>query len=476
MSLLGRTEVAAYSTVKLEIYKGNPLIEALPRKLKQIDVLEKLAIYPPLPDETRFTEDETEREEYLVYIELLRQPFEIYYDVFRAIETAIKKGYSAKNPLTPTTQHFLHYPVETPTSVSPSTGKFAGRGRGITIIGESGIGKSTMLEQVLFYFPQVIQHSRYNGEYLGFRDQVVWIKVECPDKSSVRELCEEILRTLDEAIGSELTTPKPKHSGLITQIEQKIKSSHLGLIVIDEMQNLSAQRTRGESGLLKFLKKIVNRLGVPIVFCANPPFDDLLIDLPQNARRSENGGAFYMKPLTRDSIGWKAFIEQLWQLQWTNTETPLTESLERKMYELCLGNVDFACRTFAKAQSLVMGTDDESICEVVLQDAYERECVFSSKTSVVLTARERLLKEVQQSELGFTRKRNTKKEVFIPTIDRIQHHEFYDSLKEVLTSDRLLETIANPDLIRSAAEENSPIEFLRSNSLLCDDPLDEEFL
>ena len=255
MSLIGRTEVATYRNEKLEMYKGNPLIEALPQKRRQDEILQSLATYPPLPGESRFTEDDIDREDCLIYIESLRQPLELYYDVFRAIETAIKRGYSAKNPLSPTTQHYLHYSVETPTSVLPSTGAFAGRGRGITIIGESGTGKTTMLEQILLYFPQVIQHQKYNEHELGFIKQVVWVKVECPDKSSVRELCEQILVSLDLALALEPTKPASRHSALMIQIEQKIKSSHLGLLVIDEMQNINVKRTSGESGLLKFLKK-----------------------------------------------------------------------------------------------------------------------------------------------------------------------------------------------------------------------------
>jgi len=473
MSLLGHSQDAVYQNLMYPEFSGNPLIEALPKKLSQPELLDALKVYPQLPSDFRFSGDDMDREDYLHNIELLRQPLEIYFDVFRAIERAIKQGYSAKNPLSPTTQLFLHYPVDEPVSVLPKTGKFVSRGKGITLIGESGTGKTSMLEQILLHFPQVIRHHQYNGQQLGFMNQVVWIKVECPDKSSVRELCEEILSSLDEAVGNPLTKPASQHSDLMFQIEQRIKSSHLGMLVIDEMQNISFQRTRGESGLLKFLKKIVNRFGVPIVFCANPPFDETLVVKPQNARRSENGGAFYMRRLARDSVGWREFVSQLWQLQWTNVDTPLTETLERKLYELSVGNIDFACRTYAEAQRLVMGTDDETICEIVLQDAYERACVLSSRANDVLLARESMTMLAEQKVV--IREENNVEvrplQPFIPSVDRPQHPEFYEPLRQVLLSGTLREDILDPNIVRQAAQDQCPLDSLRARGLLCEDPL-----
>jgi|TARA_B100000700_G_scaffold92408_1_gene104355 hypothetical protein len=472
MKDFGRIEQAIYSDVAFPEFQGNPLIEALPAKLNKSSLLDSLKVYPPLPTEFRFTGDEMDREDFLLYIKQFRQPLEIYYDVFRAVERAIKEGYSSKNPFSPTTQHYLHYPTEMSTDVIPFTGQFISRGVGITLIGESGTGKTSMLELILKYFPQVINHSTYRDKPLGFKEQVVWIKVECPDKSSVRELCESILYALDAVTGAPFTKPASNHSGLMFQIEQRIKSSYLGVLVIDEMQNLCLQRTSGESGLLKFIKKIINTLGVPVLFCANPAFGEMLISVPQNARRSENGGAYYMERLSFDSIGWKTFVSQLWLLQWTNVETPLTPELEKKLYELTVGNVDFACRTYIEAQRMVLGTDDESICEVVLQEAYERACVHSSRSSDVLSAKEGLKLVHPNSDS----KKQVDKKTFIPSVDRPQHPEFYDQLRSVQFSKTLREDIQNPDLIQSASDENDPLEYLQYKGLICEDPLFEDFV
>ena len=50
---------------------------------------------------------------------------------------------------------------------------------GFTIIGMSGIGKTTAIERVLSLYPQKILHTQYNGESL-FLTQLVWAKIrEC---------------------------------------------------------------------------------------------------------------------------------------------------------------------------------------------------------------------------------------------------------------------------------------------------------
>lgn len=109
-----------------------------------------------------------------------------------------------------------------------------------------------MLEQVLNYFPNVIEHDEYEGQSMEQKLQIVWLKVDCPNNSSVRDLCEEILLALDLAVGSRRAAPEKTIGKLTRQIEQRIKTNFLGILVIDEMQRLVFKRTGGENNLLNF--------------------------------------------------------------------------------------------------------------------------------------------------------------------------------------------------------------------------------
>jgi len=470
-----RWEKATYTEAILPEHKENPLIEALPPKLPIKDIMEKFSNYPELDSEIRGEPDPLIREEYLSRIGELRQPLNIYFDCFRAIERAIKTGYSSKNPFSPTTMQFLHYPVDETPEIAPKTGFFVPKGDGLTLVGDSGLGKTCMLEQVLNYFPHVIEHDTYKNKKVPCRYQVVWLKVDCPTKSSVRELCEEILVCLDNAMHqASPTIPAATIPKLLVQIEQRIKSSFLGILVIDEMQNLEFTRTGGENNLLKFLHKLVNKLGVPLFFCANPPFDDSLAQNLRNARRAESGGYFNMLPLERNEDGWTDFVEELWELQWTNIATPLSDELNSELHSLSLGNLDIACRIYEESQRLIIGTDDERITVSVLRDAYAIACGLSSKTKEVQARREVVTRPRRNKSPQPEKKSKSNvldKPKIISDFNRPQHEEFRERLREIHLADDLPERIDDPDKIRRADKENNLIKYLQDENILCDDPL-----
>ncbi|MCL7891044.1 AAA family ATPase, partial [Klebsiella pneumoniae] len=82
--------------------------------------------------------------------------------------------------------------------------------------------------------------------------------------------CHKILSELDSKLGFEPTKRAGTIPLLLDQIEARIKSSFLGILVIDEMQNLNLAKTGGADRLLGFIHNLVNNLGIPILFCANP--------------------------------------------------------------------------------------------------------------------------------------------------------------------------------------------------------------
>jgi hypothetical protein len=469
---------AVYHQAILPEYKGNPFIEALPSKKNMSEVMEAFSHYPELDEEIRSHPNPLVREEFTVRIKSLRQPLPLYYECFRAIESAIKAGYSTKNPLSPTTAQFLHYPVDERPNIEPISGYFEPKAEGITLIGKSGVGKTSMLEQVLNYFPTVIEHDSYKNQKMEYRSQIVWLKVDCPNNSSVRDLCEEILSMLDSAIGIEHTKPESTIGKLTRQIEQKIKSNFLGILIIDEMQRLVFKRTGGENNLLNFLHSLVNKLGVPIVFCANPPFDDTLAKTLKAARRSESGGYFVMEPLKRDSLSWDYFVRELWDLHWTNVSTELTDELNDKLFELSIGNLDMAHRIYRDAQRLVIGTGDERITSAVLEQAYISACGLSSKTEEVrqqrqensLPRRNSNNNPIKPSSNTETESRKQSKGV-INDITRPQHPEFAVQLRELNNEIDLLSLIDDPDLMRRAIDEDSPLEYFRKRKVLLADPL-----
>ncbi|EOX1292519.1 ATP-binding protein [Vibrio cholerae] len=479
-----RCEDAIYHEAILPEHRGNPLIEALPPKVEDDELVIKLSNYPErLIEETKL--ETIERLDYLIRLKTLRQPLPLYFDVFRAIEMAIKEGYSAKNPLSPTTMNYLHYSSDNRPDVEPRTGFFKPKGSGITIIGESGVGKTCMLEQVLNCFPDVIEHRYYQNKVLAI-PQVVWIKVDCPDDSSVKGLCHRILEQIDQKLGHPPTTPAGTIALLLQQIESKMKSNFLGILVIDEMQNLNLAKAGGADRLLGFLHNLVNNLGIPILFCANPPFDELLSKSFKSARRAESSGYFDVELMKNDDE-WELFVDELWCLQWTNVETPLTPSLNNKLYSLSAGNMDLAVRIYYSAQKAVIGSSDERITEEVLELG----------ASIAIRATKKLTEEMRKTHAISILKRNRQdgssgannhlradgsskevintksKTITIPgDLTRPHHPEFLEELTKLVFAEDLSDRILDTNLIERASLGSDPLENLRASGVLCDNPLE----
>ncbi|WP_259582530.1 hypothetical protein [Shewanella baltica] len=238
------------------------------------------------------------------------------------------------------------------------------------------------------------------------------------------------------------------------------------------MQNLQFKRTGGENNLLKFLHRLVNKLGVPLFFVANPPFDQTLVKELKAARRAESGYHHKMSVLAKESTSWNAFIAQLWNYQWTNVYTELTDELNDSLHLLSVGNIDMASRTYREAQRLVIGSADERITVSTLEAGNAIACGLSRQTNEV--------KELISSIVLPTGKQRRSMKVDtqkVLTVDKTgditkpQHPEFSSRLIELLGAVDLLDRIKDPDIFQQAAGLEDPISFLRQKKLMLDDPL-----
>ncbi|EAR55888.1 Tn7-like transposition protein C [Photobacterium sp. SKA34] len=287
-------------------------------------------------------------------------------------------------------------------------------------------------------------------------------------------MCEEILSTLDLTLDREKTKPAGTIGALIRQLEQCMKSSFIGMLVIDEMQNLQFKRTGGENNLLKFLHRLMNKLGIPLFFVANPPFDKSLIKELKAARRAESGYHHTMSVLERESDSWNTFVDQLWQYQWTSVYTKLTKELNDALHTLSVGNIDMASRTFREAQRLVIGADDERITSATLEAGNAAACGLSKQTKEVNE-----LKAATLLPKGRKRSARTTESPEVKTIDKTgditkpQHPEFASKLIELVDAVDLKSRINDPDLFQQAAGLEDPMSYLRSRNIVLDDPLSE---
>lgn len=161
-------EQADYKKQVIFDYEGNPLIEALPAIMSKDEFSSAVTYYPPYKDEERFLGSE-----YRLHcvMRLLKyfQPMGKHIDLEQRISRVLRYGYLARNPLLPEYKARLRElkkmllaefsnqkeveelkhrvnDADTPTS-------------GFTVIGVSGVGKTTALKKIIQLYSQVILHS-----------------------------------------------------------------------------------------------------------------------------------------------------------------------------------------------------------------------------------------------------------------------------------------------------------------------------
>ena len=204
---------------------------------------------------------------------------------------------------------------------------------GFTFIGPSGMGKTTNLKNILDLYPQVIAHSEHNAS------QIVWIKIDCPHAGSLKGLCIDVFKEIDRLVGTNyfkrFGSTRNSEDYMLAQVAQLAHTYHLGMLVIDEMQNLVNARRRKDD-LLNFLVKMDNIIGVPVIRVGTNEAYPILQGNFRNARRGTGeGGVLWdrMKKEDEDEWDeWKFFVEGMWKYQWTAGYTVLTDEIYEALY------------------------------------------------------------------------------------------------------------------------------------------------
>jgi ABC-type dipeptide/oligopeptide/nickel transport system ATPase component len=247
----------------------------------------------------------------------------------------------------------------------------------MTLIGLSGMGKTTALNSIAKLYPQVISHRKYKKK-IFIETQVVWLKMECPHDGSLRGFCAAFFSSLDAALGIE------KYSGrgatgrsisvMLQHISQLCKTYFIGALIIDEMQHLCSSRGgQDREKLLNFFVTLSNDAGVPLVYVGTNAMLPLFSGVLRNARRAAGMGPITFDRFSENDPYWVHLVSQLWAYDWTKSPAPLTEEILSKIYDLTQGNTDFLAKLLMLAQRHTIWEGIDSVSSLVLQQVYESQ-------------------------------------------------------------------------------------------------------
>ena len=173
---------ANYSEVLQTLYKGNPLIEALPENRSVKELLYDLRTDVPINREKESALPSEEREDCLQAIYQCFVPWSMHIEIAKNMSKAIRSGYVKRNPLDTSYNSELRQLASCVQNKDPTFSRYAGNNAnapGFSVIGYSGMGKTSAVNHALSLFPQILFHDKYKGQDLQ-HIQIVWMKLELP--------------------------------------------------------------------------------------------------------------------------------------------------------------------------------------------------------------------------------------------------------------------------------------------------------
>lgn len=480
---------AIYRANSNPAYAGNPLIEALPPILSDIEWIKRLNIIPVVSDEIRSLKPE-ERLVALVDLERFNFPLPESIDLARRIESALYRGYSTKNPCLATSNHYLHYLSPDDTPIQPLSGRFEPRPTGMTLVGPSGSGKTRLYESVLAQFPQVIEHQNYNVKPMPIT-QVVWLKVDCPEDQSLVTFAGHFLSALDNVLNErffeEAFSSRNNKGIVLEKVIRKSRNYRVGLIVLDEFSNLTLpKKTSSENvpPLLKMILNLMNGSGVPVLYSGNEEMLETLQFTLKTARRGENGGVISMGPLHKAT--WAALSKRLWKLQVTNINTPWSGESAKCLYEASRGLVEIAVRGFFEAQRLAIGTHDERLTLPIIEQGAINAIQLSNKTldwgatqnfkdgkwsPKIIVSSKAIQKTKSKDYINESINKNKVESIGLNDPYRPQHPEFVESLDNLRFKSPLIPSHVRHSLLRDICSDNDIIDELINQNIILEDVL-----
>lgn len=378
--LKGKVEEAMYNQQEIEEYSYNPFIEALPKIFTANDVVEKFTVLPKISDEDR-NKAENLRYHIIKRAKTFIQPLPIHIKIERKLSSLIRRGYLSRNPVDKSFLQSLRIlnglddRSIKENSIQDELNNIRSTSDSISIIGISGIGKTTAIERLLLMYPQVIKHFEYNGTNLT-RTQIVWLKIDCPYDGNLSTLCKSFFTAIDDVLGTRYLE-KFGYSNRITST-MMINMTKLawrygiGVLVIDEIQHLLNAKNDMEE-MLNFFVTLTNTVGIPTVLIGTSKAQKLFKGNFRQARRAASEGAVMWDRMKKDSEEWNFFMESIWEFQGLKKIAKLTDKLIDVFYDECQGITAVAVNLFLLAQERALQDGKEEITVGIIRETAKND-------------------------------------------------------------------------------------------------------
>lgn len=264
-----------------------------------------------------------------------------------------------------------------------------------TIIGASGIGKSSSITRAV----QLLTTEEIIETKQPYSKIIPCVIVQTPFDSSVKGLLLEILRVVDEKLGSKYYSNALRTKSTIDMLIGAVSSvalNHIGLLVVDEIQHV-VNHKHGKT-LIGCLTQLINNSGISIAMVGTPESAAFFTQAMQLARRAlglqynamSYGEEFY------------TLCASLFRYQYVKNAVPLDDAIVRWLYEHSNGNISTVVSLLHDAQEIAILDGSETLDLTTLRTAYQNRIAMlhpyisvASKPQTSLTKKQQPIPEVE---------------------------------------------------------------------------------
>lgn len=369
----GRIPRAEYIDPGLPEYRDNPLISALPPISDVKQVVEKLRLKPLFDAAERNLDGRLRVHTIARLLNHFFQPLNHHLELEQKISLILRQGYLSRNPAQGA--YHLHLQngykrVQDEDLDAYVFDQVRSSANSLSLFGCSGCGKTETINRIFSVYKQAIFHPEYNIT------QLTYLKVECPGDADLDELCLSFFNEVDRVLHTQYSISHGRKKlgtkRLMASMCQIANLHALGVLVIDEVQNLNEARSGGAEKMHNFFVSLVNTIGVPVIQIGTHRARKFFQRTFRAARRISGFGSLLWDRLPKDKQ-WQLLLKQLWEYQWLRKAEPFTDELGNVMYDLTQGVMDIVVKLYVLAQVRAIVTGMERITVQLLKQVYDDE-------------------------------------------------------------------------------------------------------
>lgn len=285
--------------------------------------------------------------------------------------------------------------------IEPSFGGIIGGSDSFSIIGCSGIGKTSAIEKAI----QLMGGENVIEVEQPFCKIIPVISVQCPFDCSAKSMLLAILQKVDNALGTayyeNMVRAKANINTMLISTAQ-VLLNHVAVLCIDEIQNLIKHRAGMQ--LVSMLTELLNESGISIVFVGTPEIKPFFESVDYLARRTL--GLSYGKCEYNEYF--REFCIKLWKFQYVSNSTEITDGIINWLYQHSSGTLAHVVFLYYTAQEISILDGREIIDIQALESAYQRMEMLHMH----------IQPEVSMKKIASKRKKNTSVQVISETTEK----------------------------------------------------------